>query len=124
RFSTRLSVRATCRISNRVSFMASVHCEEDAVALAEAAADGGHATPASAATASVDEGHHDPGAAGAQRMAERDGAAVHIAAGAQSLGHCGVAACERERADERRRGIGLVDFDGVPSAGVPVGAAG
>src|SRR4051794_39963415 len=55
-----------------------VDFDYDGVALTAAGADRRAAEPPAAAAQLVDERHQDAGAAGADRVAERDGTAVHV----------------------------------------------
>src|SRR3954454_9944298 len=57
---------------------AAIYFEDDCVALATAGADCGHAEPTAAAAQLVHERAEDPGAGRANRMTERNRAAVHV----------------------------------------------
>src|SRR3954451_21754332 len=58
--------------------LGAIHLEHDRVALATTRADRRAAEAAAAAAELVDEGAHDPPAGGADRVAQRDRAAVHV----------------------------------------------
>src|SRR6185312_9492393 len=64
-----------------------VDLDDHRVALAAAGADCRHAEPAAAAAQLVHERHQDARAAGADRVAERDGAAVHVDLGLVDAEH-------------------------------------
>src|SRR6185503_2259677 len=89
--------------------LAAVHFDDHRVALAAARADRRAAEPAAAAPQLVDERHQDAGAAGADRVAERDRAAVHV--------HLGLVELKHAHRVERDRGERLVDLEQVDLAG-------
>src|SRR6516164_3965774 len=89
------------------------HVEQNAVALAVAAADRGRAETAAAPAQAVDQCHYNARAAGTERMTDGNRAAMRISAQAQLVGCCVVVAGEAERAHQHRRGERLVDLDQV-----------
>src|SRR6478736_3652541 len=82
-----------------------VYLHDHRVALPAARADRGHAEPAAAAAQLVDQGGEDARAAGADRMSERDGPAVHV--------HLGLVDPQHAYRVERDRGERLVDLEQV-----------
>ena len=88
------------------------------VALTKAAADCGHAASSAAAAQAVDERLNNACAAGAQRKADRNGAAIDVGAFAQPLSGSTLATGKHKCANQGRRSIGFVDLDRVPVAGI------
>src|SRR5918996_3830762 len=88
--------------------LSAVHLDDHGVALAPTGADGGHAEPAPAPPQLVHERHQDARAAGADRVAERDRAAVHV--------HLRLVDAEHAHRVERHRRERLVDLEQVDLA--------